>query len=156
MIRFTVIGKPQPRGSKRAFPIPNKFGGIRISVTDTNKKSGPWMKVVAETARCAMNGDGLLNGPLMLNVKFFFARPKGHIGKRGLKPSAPVHHTVKPDTTKLLRGLEDALKGVCWRDDSQVVEQTATKEYGEYDHSVVTIVELPEIDDKKTESESAA
>lgn len=148
MIRFTVIGKPQPRGSKRAFGIPNKFGGVRHVLTDSNKKSGPWMKVVAETAREAMNGDQLLNGPLLLKVAFFFTRPKGHIGKRGLKPSAPVHHTVKPDTTKLLRGLEDALKGVCWRDDSQVVEQTATKGYGEYDHSVVTIIELPEVPDE--------
>ncbi len=145
MIRFTVIGKPQPRGSKKAFPIPGKFGGVRHVITDTNKKSAPWMKVVAETARDAMKGIGLLDGPLLLKVAFFFARPKGHIGKRGLKPSAPVHHTVKPDTTKLVRGLEDALKGIVWRDDSQVVEQTATKEYGEYDHSVVTIVELPEI-----------
>lgn len=143
MIRFTVTGKAQPRGSKRAFAVP---GGHHV-VADTNKKSGPWMKVVAETAREAMDRGELtlLGGPLLLKVQFVFARPKGHFGKRGLKPSAPVHHTVKPDTTKLLRGLEDSLKGICWRDDSQVCSQTATKEYGEYDHSVVTIVELNEI-----------
>jgi Holliday junction resolvase RusA-like endonuclease len=36
---------------------------------------------------------------------------------------------VAPDTTKLVRSTEDALKGICWRDDSQVVYQVASKEY---------------------------
>jgi len=148
MIRFDVPGRPQPRGSKRAFLL--KTG--RTIVTDDNPKSKSWMEVIQVTALNAMNEDGrgtwrakLLDGPIRLEVAFYFARPKGHFGKRGLKPSAPVHHTTRPDTTKLLRGLEDALKGICWRDDSQVCSQTATKEYGDYNHSVVTIVELPEI-----------
>ena len=46
-----------------------------------------------------------------------------------LKPSAPKHPIVKPDTTKLMRALEDALTGICWRDDTQVVIQTAHKAY---------------------------
>lgn len=143
-ISFTVLGKPQPRGSKRAFMRP----GMRFPViTDDNPKGKPWMQAIAATAKDAMNSEGLdlLDCPICLRVKFKFCRPKGHMGKKGLRPSAPVHHTVKPDATKLLRGLEDALTGILWRDDSQVVSQTVSKEYGEFDHTEVTVTGLPEI-----------
>jgi Holliday junction resolvase RusA-like endonuclease len=41
-----------------------------------------------------------------------------------------MHHTTKPDTTKLLRATEDALRGIAWADDNQVCEQHAFKLYG--------------------------
>lgn len=140
-IQFTVLGRPQPRGSKRAF-MPK---GARFPViTDDNPKSKHWMQIAAAEALNAMNESGIetLNGPVMLAVDFFFCRPKGHFGKRGLKPSAPRHHTTKPDATKLMRGLEDSLKGIAWRDDSQVVQQVARKGYAEHDHTIVTITEM--------------
>lgn len=140
-IQFTIHGRPQPRGSKRAF-MPK---GARFPViTDDNEKSRPWMNAVAACAEAALteSGGSLLDGPVWLAVDFYFCRPKGHFGKRGLRPAAPEHHTTKPDATKLLRGLEDALKGIVWRDDSQVVQQVARKLYGEFDHTVVTITEL--------------
>jgi Holliday junction resolvase RusA-like endonuclease len=64
-----------------------------------------------------------------------FPRPKGHYkgGKYGtaLKANAPPFPTVRPDATKLIRPAEDALKGILWRDDSQIVTQAATKRYGD-------------------------
>lgn len=83
----------------------------------------------------------VLTGPLQLDVTFAIARPKGHYGKRGLLPSAPLFVTVRPDVTKLLRGLEDALTGVLWRDDAQVVKQHACKVYTE-DGATYTHVRL--------------
>lgn len=137
-LTFEILGKPQPRGSKRAFIRP----GMRHPViTDDNRKSKPWMQEVAAVAREAMNGNGLIDGPVVMYVNFYFCRPKGHFGKKGLRASAPKAHVVKPDCTKVLRCLEDALKGVVWRDDSQVTEQHVTKGYGEYEHTKVTIIE---------------
>jgi Holliday junction resolvase RusA-like endonuclease len=57
-----------------------------------------------------------------------------------LKRSAPTLHTQKPDTTKLIRCTEDALQGVCWHDDCQVVSQQATKVWADVD-SVKIVVE---------------
>jgi Holliday junction resolvase RusA-like endonuclease len=134
-VSFRVVGKPQPAGSKRAFATP----GGRISVVDANAKSKPWQAVVADAALEAMIGeDGVvaevMQGPLGLSVVFTVARPKGHYGSGRnagvLKASAPAHPAVKPDATKLLRGLEDAMSGVVWRDDAQVVEQAVVKRYG--------------------------
>lgn len=128
-VSFNVVGHPEPGGSKRAFS--NRKTG-KAWVTDDNPKAKPWQATVASAAYDAMHaGDtALLEGPLGLSVIFTRCRPKGHFGTRGLRPSAPEWPTTKPDCTKLLRAVEDALTGVVWRDDAQVVEQSVTKRYG--------------------------
>lgn len=126
-VQFTVFGKPQPAGSKTAG---QRKDGQRF-VRDSAKRSAPWKLQVAQAAGEAVNGAGLLDGPLELSVIFTVPRPKSHYGARGLRPSAPQHPTVRPDVTKLLRAVEDACTGVVWRDDAQVVTQHAYKVYGE-------------------------
>ena len=58
-------------------------------------------------------------------------RPKGHFGKRGLLPSAPIAPIVKPDLLKLARAVEDALSGLVYKDDAQIVREILDKHYGE-------------------------
>lgn len=133
-IRFTVRGKPQPAGSKRAFALKvnGQYTG-RAVVTDDNKKSSDWKADVrAEAVKVAPAHP--LTGPLKLRVCFYVARPKGHFGTgrnaEVLKSSAPPFPTSKPDTTKLLRGLEDACTAILWKDDAQIVSQHVYKRYG--------------------------
>lgn len=144
MIAFTVLGRPQPAGSKKAFQ--HKATG-RIVVIDDAKKSRPWKQQVGDTALAHRpTGGELLAGPLALELVFYVARPKSHYGKGRnagvVKPSASAFPTVKPDTTKLVRAVEDALTGVLWRDDAQVVDQVARKRYGTPERVEVLIVEL--------------
>jgi Holliday junction resolvase RusA-like endonuclease len=129
--RFFVPGIPQPGGSKRAFTVKKPDGGIGVRVEDDAKHGKPWRVAVAWAAKAAHQGPPL-DGPLWLAVTFTMPRPKGHFGKRGLRKSAPLRPTVKPDTTKLLRALEDACTGILWRDDAQIVVQHVSKEYGEH------------------------
>jgi Holliday junction resolvase RusA-like endonuclease len=128
-IRFWVAGDPQPGGSKRGF-YNAKLG--RVIITEDNKRCAPWRAVVSEAAQQATTAP--FDGPLHVRFEFHKVRPKSHFGTGkyagALKPSAPPYPTVKPDTTKLVRAAEDALKGICWRDDSQVVSQRASKRYG--------------------------
>ena len=71
-----------------------------------------------------------LEGPLSLTVRFYMPRPKAHLTARcGLKSSAPQWPATRPDTTKLLRAVEDALNGICWFDDSQICVQRAYKNF---------------------------
>ncbi len=133
MIRFTVPGRAQPGGSKRAF-----IRGNRAVVTDANKDVGAWKERVAIAARQAYYG-APLEGALYLEVRFEIMRPASHYTSRGaLTRSARPYPSVKPDTTKLVRAVEDALTGVVWRDDAQVVFQLAGKTYGVRDE--VTII----------------
>jgi Holliday junction resolvase RusA-like endonuclease len=128
-MRFTVYGKPQPAGSKRGF-VNKKTGGVII--TDAAKGSRPWKQEVAGVAAMAMGDRTPWNLPLELSVEFFLARPKSHFNSKGdLRPGAPEFPSVRPDATKLLRAVEDALTGIVWRDDAQVVTQEVTKRYAD-------------------------
>lgn len=124
-IRFFVLGIPAPGGSKK------HVGGGKL--IDACKRSAPWKATVAAAAAKAMKGRGLLCAPLRFRFEFVFPRPKCHYGTgrnaSKLKPDAPDLHTTKPDTTKLTRSTEDALKGIVWVDDSGVSFQTAWKRY---------------------------
>jgi Holliday junction resolvase RusA-like endonuclease len=142
---FIVRGKPEPGGSK----TPGVTNEGRRFVRDSNPAVKEWRRRIVDKAAEAMEGKELLTGPLRLEVAFYLKRPKGHLGtgrnSKAVKPSAPEWPITRPDTTKLLRALEDALKGVVWADDSQVVRQEATKWYalpGEPPRAVVYVEEL--------------
>lgn len=131
-VSFTVIGKPEPAGSKRAF---RHNGTGRMVVVDANRKAKPWQVAVARAGAEAMDGGPLLSSAVELRLTFFSPRPKGHYGTGRnagtLRSSAPSHPTGRPDVLKLARGVEDALTGVCWRDDAQIVDEHLHKHYGE-------------------------
>jgi Holliday junction resolvase RusA-like endonuclease len=142
IIKFDVAGKPVPRGSKRAFPVRRKDGSLGIAVSDTTGERGRmWMAMVQEAARSALPANWVPHaGPIWLFVVFRLRRPKAHYTTKGaVKSSAPAHPTVKPDLTKLLRAVEDALTGVVWRDDSQIINQAISKEYADVDMTSIII-----------------
>lgn len=127
LMRMFVPGIPQTAGSKRGFAI-----GKRVIITDANKKSRPWKAAVADMARQAMPTAPTMN-PVRMEIIFRLPRPKSHhrTGKYAhlLKPQAPWRHSQKPDLTKLLRGAEDGLKGIVWKDDCQVCDTWARKRW---------------------------
>jgi crossover junction endodeoxyribonuclease RusA len=125
VIAFTVRGKPEPGGSKKGFVIKG-----HVVIADANAKVKPWRKKVAAVAREKMAGQALMEGPL--EATFHFAMPRPKTVKRR-------DHTVRPDTTKLVRAVEDALTGVVYADDAQIVKQHASKFYA-LDEPQVTVV----------------
>lgn len=131
VLTFFAVGKPEPGGSKRGFKHPHTD---RVMVVDDNPRAKPWQGVVAGEAAKHMNGWPLIDAPLELDLKFVVARPKGHYGTgrnaHTVKASAPAFPVVKPDVLKLARAVEDALTGVVWRDDAQIVTERLTKRYG--------------------------
>lgn len=87
----------------------------------------------------------MIRGPLSMSVVFLFERPKGHWGKRGLLPSAPVFHAVKPDVSKLLRSTEDALTAILYEDDARIVMTTGSKRFcvgTEQPGAIITLIPL--------------
>jgi Holliday junction resolvase RusA-like endonuclease len=131
-VAFFVPGVPQPGGSKKGFAIQNKATGKwRAIVVEDAKHNASWRAVVSLAAQEA--GFDPFLGPVVLTLEFRMPRPKGHYGtgRRAhvLKESAPLAHTSKPDRTKLMRSTEDALTGIAWKDDTQVVDGRTTKLY---------------------------
>ena len=141
-IRFRVFGKPQPGGSKSSFVPTNKktgqpfrgaAGRIIVNTVDSNPNVKDWKKEVRACAAAAYRGAPRADA-LTLKICFYVERPKSHYGSgknsEKLKDSAPLFPATKPDCTKLTRGTEDALIGVIYVDDSQVVNQHIYKRYG--------------------------
>lgn len=134
-ITFFTPGKPATQGSKRAFWRPGmKHAGLK----DDCERNLPWRTDVKDAARQVLKDMGSpdlsgYEGPVKMTITFFLLRPKSHFGSGknsgNLKPAAPQHPTGKPDMTKLVRPVEDSLKGLVWRDDSQIVETVAKKVY---------------------------
>jgi len=126
VIGFYVKGRPSPGGSKRYVGHSKAGRAILIDMGGRNTKD--WREAVAAAARIAHRG-APLNCPVVLTITFYMKRPKAHYGKLGLREDAPRYHTNAPDATKLTRSTEDALKGICWADDSCVARQVIEKRY---------------------------
>lgn len=71
------------------------------------------------------------DGPLKVNLTFYFARPKSHYRANGeLKPKAPKWHTAKPDRDNSDKAVLDALSDLgIWLDDKQVCDGAPIKLY---------------------------
>ncbi len=153
-IVFDVYGEQRPQGSKIPQAIYGKdrkpvilpSGRVLTVVRNDNPQLESWRGAIAWAARQVYNGP-LLTGAIKLTIQFYRPRPRSHFGSGKnsdkLKPSAPAHPITRPDNSKLVRAVEDALKGVVWKDDSQVVLGVQAKEFGECFRTNVIIEELP-------------
>jgi Holliday junction resolvase RusA-like endonuclease len=127
--KLTVYGTPAPAGSKKVVPMGGRYG-----VVDASKRSAPWKKEIRQTAGRMREGSEPMDGPLEARFVFYVQRPKGHYGtgrnEGVVKESAPEFPAVKPDVLKLARAVEDALSGIVYRDDCQIVIEQLEKRYG--------------------------
>lgn len=135
-VKFFVPGVAKPGGSKRVFPLFQGQGESKKwlynRVSDASGTAGKdWRASVQVFARNVYGERPLMVGALKVIFTFYVQRPKGHFNKRGLKPSAPLYPVKKPDVLKLSRAVEDALTGIVWRDDAQIVTETILKRYDE-------------------------
>lgn len=136
-LTVTVYGTARPAGSKRAF-----IRGKRAIVTDANPNAKPWKQQVAQIAGEAMGDRPLLEGALRVSFIFVVPRPKGHFTTTGSLSAAgrrKPYPTVKPDVLKLARAVEDALSGVVYRDDAQIVDERLVKHYGEPERVEISV-----------------
>ena len=136
-VEFQVAGLPIGQGSKTYVPTP---AGPR-SKESNEKKLRPWRNDVADAAQRAMGDRAPFHQPISLRATFVFPRPQSHYGSGrnagSVKPSAPGWKTSTPDLDKLVRAVGDALSGICFRDDAQIVDLAVTKIYGQ--HPGVTV-----------------
>ena len=80
---------------------------------------------------------------LRCEVTAHLIRPSAHFNKKGvLKDSAPAHHLKRPDTSNLIdKPVVDALNGVCFMDDSQLVTLVYRKRFDTFEGYTVNLKE---------------
>lgn len=112
-IRFTVPAVPIAQPRQRHAMI---AGHIR-NYTPTSSPVNAFKASVRLAFSQVYTGKPL-ECPVTLSCVFVMPRPKRLIWKRREMPREP--HTGKPDLDNLVKAMKDALKGLAWRDDSQV------------------------------------
>ncbi|MGI0068542.1 MAG: RusA family crossover junction endodeoxyribonuclease [Thermoplasmata archaeon] len=126
-ITFQVHGVPVPQGSARAFVVKG-----RAIITSANRSLSVWRRLVADTAQRYAPGE-VWRGPVRLTLRFYVDRPKSeptHAGRGKDRHPIKTWPDRRPDLDKLVRAAMDSLTGVIFRDDSQVIDLRATKEWG--------------------------
>lgn len=115
---ITVYGDPIPKGSTRAFVVNGK-----PVITNANAKTKDWENLIRselQTCRPAEVWTGAVE------VVLFFYMARGKTVKRD-------YPTTTPDLDKLCRAALDAMTGVVFKDDSQVIDIHAHKRYADGD-----------------------
>ena len=122
MITFDVLGMPSPQGSKRAFVAK----GRAIIKDMGGTKSVAWRDSVSAKALELAAEHGCLDGPLRLEVLFRFPMPRSRT--KAQRAAVYGWKTTAPDSSKLLRALEDGLQaGGLITDDARIVEHIVRK-----------------------------
>ena len=136
---FTVPGDPVPQSRPRVTRSGNVYYADRIV---------RYRREVVLAARAARLP--LREGPVWLGIEAVFQRPKAHFKKSNVRTDAAAFPFSRGDCSNLAKGIEDALLGVAYKDDSQVVELTVRKRWakdGEQSAAIVTICDIEPLPD---------
>jgi len=129
ILSFTVYGRAVPKGNMR--PFIRKIRGMQVPiVTESSRSVKSWSQLVAQAANEAIqqlpdDDRAVMRGPVRLSIVFYMPRPKKFA--RPSKTDAPC--ITMPDWDKLARAVGDALSGVVYHDDAQIVEAIVGKFY---------------------------
>lgn len=124
-----VRGMPVAQGRARAFRAGDS---IRMYDPENSKQ---WKQTVA--IQCLEKHPQVMSGALSMKLYFFLPRPRS-------LPKKIVYHTKRPDLDNLVKAVKDALRGICYKDDSQIVHLIATKDYGDTPGVMIEIEEKNE------------
>ena len=103
LVTFDVIGVPAPQGSKRAFVA----NGRAVMKESGGDKFASWRNAVATVARHHAARTPL-DGALGLTIEFRFPMPASR--SKRVRQLGRIPKTTAPDTSKLVRCVEDALQ----------------------------------------------
>lgn len=125
-ISFTVPGEPVAKGRARAFV---RNGHVAHY---TPEKTARYENLVRLAAQQAMAGRLPIEGAVNLTVVAYLGIPVSwSLKKQRAAAVGEVFPTKKPDLDNILKAIKDGMNGVAWRDDAQVVQVVASKDYGQ-------------------------
>ena len=134
---FTVYGTPVGKGRPR-FRNAGKF-----VQTYTPEKTANYETLVKLAYQQEHGGEPLLTGALHMELLAYFPIPKSTSKKdRALMILGKNWHIKKPDSSNVLKAVEDALNGIAYADDSSICSMTIVKKYSDTPRVEIMISEL--------------
>lgn len=135
---FIVYGEPQGKARPR-FARTNK--GIR---TFTPQKTARYEEQVQLSYR-EKHKDEPTENPVRVYIQAHFGMPKSWSKKKKIE-SILRRPTKKPDVDNIAKVICDALNGIAYKDDSQIVELNVAKYYAPYEISGFVSVTIEEME----------
>lgn len=126
--QFRVYHEPVPQPRQRHRVVRKRTGEVFASnYLPKDAKIHAFKQAVRDAI--GKFGEPLV-GPLALRLCFYMKRPQNHYRTNGsLKDWAPLYKVTKPDGDNLCKGVCDAMNGLAWKDDSQVVDLHVLKQF---------------------------
>jgi len=136
-LQITVLGEPTPQAAGTTI-----VRGKSRFRAGTSKSLSFWRDRVATEAQAVITRDGwtLTEQPLQLSAEFIMPRPKSHPKTR------EIPCTKRPDLKNLVWAVEDALAGIVYADDRQIITygriHKRYAELGEQSGATIKVAEL--------------
>jgi len=85
----------------------------------------------------------MLEGAIMANISIYYDIPKSTSKKKkALMLDWEIYPTKKPDIDNILKIIFDALNGIAYKDDSQIINVSCEKKYDENARVIVNLYEV--------------
>ena len=125
-LTFTVPGQPVAKGRPK---FARQGGFVRAY---TPEKTVAYETLVKLAAGEAMAGAAPMQGPMALELRLFVAIPKATTKRDLARITAGAFLPVKkPDADNVLKAISDALNGIAYDDDAQLVDVIIRKRYSD-------------------------
>lgn len=135
---FTVEGKPQGKARARTF-YDSRRGKMQSVTPEQTKSYEDLIRWKYKAAGGKYYGDLTLQ----VNIQAFYPIPKGFSkAKKNDAIAGNLRPTTKPDCDNIIKVVLDALNGVAYYDDKQVICVSCNKYYGETGYIKIQIKEL--------------
>lgn len=134
--QFRVPGRPIPQPR----PKISTRGGFGRAYVEAKHPIHAYRRAIAAAAS-GTAWWGVSDGAWEVEIEAVFQRPQSHLTRRGVRRSAP-RWPPRVDWDNLGKGVCDALTGVVWKDDDQVIDGRVKKRFavaGEEPHTLVTL-----------------
>ena len=122
MFKVSVDMDPVPKGRPRM-----TRGGHVYTPAKTSRAES----IVASAASAAMGKKQPMEGALKALFVFTFKRPKSN---------KTVNHTQRPDLDNCVKLVTDAINGIVYVDDSQIVQFESIKQWGDSGNISIKII----------------
>jgi Holliday junction resolvase RusA-like endonuclease len=147
-LHFTIPGKPS--AWQRAAHFVDKRSGRMVAANP--KGMAEAQNLIAWACKAVQRGAPPLTGPLRLEVLCVYGVPPSWPNwKRAAALAGAVWKTSAPDHDNLTKQVGDALNGVAYVDDAQIVRSSVAKRYGQPERTEVRLSRVDGLADDATQ-----
>lgn len=139
MIELTIDGQPVPQPRHKV----STWGGRARAYIAARHPIHAYRQAIGLTAKSRIAKP--LEGWLAIDIEAIYGRPESHRTKSGLSKSAPAFPGGVGDWDNLAKAVCDALQGIAYQNDHQLVDGRCRKRYAEPGERPRTVISIREV-----------